>query len=589
MKKSLLAVVFGLALTALISLNSNTEAYAATSIEYTDYDYAIIPDRYNTGADEYGLEKVTVDDAAELTSRYGLPFKKSSDTRLVINFQNRPSVSGEFYIENVDFSSQSFRIYNAPACNNYVRIVFVNCKFSGFTTSGIKDESANVTFECRNCTFQSLSISNTDLYNCYVAGGQSDGIRAFNNVNVVSCYIADKSLTNDDANAGNHTDGTQIYGTSGSTCGNIHFENCRFELPQMSKSTAYVNACLMLQIEYCDADDITFNNCIINGGGYSIYAWSKNDAYELTNASFSNIQIGCNSRYGNIYPKIGKNVSFYDIDNTGSLYVGSVWEEADGLHLSVTNDTNQVRTLTVYTDNGEQQFTIGACPLHDETTVGMTFADFPFDIDIAVGYAEWAVCYDTTNGGLTQIRYYNSVNENVLLDRAESYVKVSSERQYYTASTETSYDTYDDFGIVDNGTCGDNITWTLEADGTLTLTGAGSMFNYTSSKKAPWNQYISEIKTIIVSEGITKIGEQAFKDCEVLESVSLPSTLVKIGKIAFQKCTMLRYIEIPASVTSIGDRCFASDTFDSVVYLGESWESVEVGTYNGALTEAMAR
>ena len=64
-----------------------------------------------------------------------------------------------------------------------------------------------------------------------------------------------------------HTDGVQIYGAKNSLATNINFTNCRFEIPQLSyaTSTCYVNACIMVQLEFCDADGIHFNDCYFNG------------------------------------------------------------------------------------------------------------------------------------------------------------------------------------------------------------------------------------------------------------------------------------------------------------------------------------
>jgi len=66
-----------------------------------------------------------------------------------------------------------------------------------------------------------------------------------------------------------------------------------------------------------------------------------------------------------------------------------------------------------------------------------------------------------------------------------------------------------------------------------------------------------EIKEIVVPEGITEIGENAFKDAnKSLESVVLPSTLVKISENAFTYCEHLKAVKIPESVKEIGERAF---------------------------------
>ena len=106
--------------------------------------------------------------------------------------------------------------------------------------------------------------------------------------------------------------------------------------------------------------------------------------------------------------------------------------------------------------------------------------------------------------------------------------------------------------IVASGTCGDNLTWRLHYDGTLTIEGTGQM---TSS---PWSDdYKSCIKTIIVGEGVTSIGRSAFEGCSSLTSITIPNSVTSIGDYAFRGCSSLTSITIPNSVTSIGGYAFS--------------------------------
>ena len=106
-----------------------------------------------------------------------------------------------------------------------------------------------------------------------------------------------------------------------------------------------------------------------------------------------------------------------------------------------------------------------------------------------------------------------------------------------------------------SGICGENLTWTLDSDGVLTISGTGEMYDYSCT--APWDDYTNRIARVVIEEGCTSIGALAFSNCMNMTSVSLPSTLVSLGENAFWNCTALTSIALPASVASIAASCFA--------------------------------
>ena len=110
-----------------------------------------------------------------------------------------------------------------------------------------------------------------------------------------------------------------------------------------------------------------------------------------------------------------------------------------------------------------------------------------------------------------------------------------------------------------SGTCGDNLTWTLDGDGTLTISGTGAMKNYDPSNNdttAPWGKNCSLIKSVVISDGVTSIGDYAFSGCSNLTSVTIPHGVTSIEICAFSGCSSLTSVTIPDSVTSIGDYAF---------------------------------
>lgn len=94
-----------------------------------------------------------------------------------------------------------------------------------------------------------------------------------------------------------------------------------------------------------------------------------------------------------------------------------------------------------------------------------------------------------------------------------------------------------------SGTCGDNLTWDF-ANGVLTISGTGAMTNYSSSSssRAPWYDYRSSIKSVVIEEGVTSIGNYAFNACSGLTSVTIPNSVTSIGRSAFYGCTNLKTV-----------------------------------------------
>ena len=63
---------------------------------------------------------------------------------------------------------------------------------------------------------------------------------------------------------------------------------------------------------------------------------------------------------------------------------------------------------------------------------------------------------------------------------------------------------------VASGTCGDNLTWTLDEEGTLIISGSGAMENYTGYQDTPWYSHRDQIIRVWVQEGVTTLGDYAF-------------------------------------------------------------------------------
>lgn len=83
------------------------------------------------------------------------------------------------------------------------------------------------------------------------------------------------------------------------------------------------------------------------------------------------------------------------------------------------------------------------------------------------------------------------------------------------------------------GTCGDNLRWTLDSSGFLEITGTGDMYDY-AAMTSPWKE--KDIQTVSIADGVTSIGNSAFKDCGGLTSIVIPDSVTNIGENAFRYC-----------------------------------------------------
>lgn len=95
-----------------------------------------------------------------------------------------------------------------------------------------------------------------------------------------------------------------------------------------------------------------------------------------------------------------------------------------------------------------------------------------------------------------------------------------------------------------SGTCGDNLTWTLDSNGTLTISGTGKMYDYnyppTYGRRPGWEKDRFSIKKIVIDDGVTSIGAYAFYGHASLASVTIPSSVTICGSYAFQECPLLK-------------------------------------------------
>ena len=127
---------------------------------------------------------------------------------------------------------------------------------------------------------------------------------------------------------------------------------------------------------------------------------------------------------------------------------------------------------------------------------------------------------------------------------------------------------------------GSGVTWQLteNTDGsstyTLTIRGSGAMEDYQTSSSRPWNNFRDQITSVVISPGITSIGNCAFTMFSKLTHVDIADSVISIGDRAFSYCSSLTDIKIPQSVTYIGGVVFRECTNLSSITLSNNITSI---------------
>ena len=130
------------------------------------------------------------------------------------------------------------------------------------------------------------------------------------------------------------------------------------------------------------------------------------------------------------------------------------------------------------------------------------------------------------------------------------------------------------YAAVETGSCGDNVTYSLDTStGVLTISGTGKMTDYHDYDSTPFYKD-TKIKVITIDFGVTSIGDYAFNLCTSLTSVTIPNSVTSIGYEAFDCCESLTSITIPNSVTSIGDYAFRGCTSLTSITIPNSVTSI---------------
>lgn len=165
--------------------------------------------------------------------------------------------------------------------------------------------------------------------------------------------------------------------------------------------------------------------------------------------------------------------------------------------------------------------------------------------------------------------------------RAISKEEVMKNASHYITRYPKGYVSPDDptaNTIIGTGTLDGGLTWNLTKAGTMTISGSGAMPDFSSTAEQPWNNKSSQIRKVIIGNGITNIGSCAFQNCGVLSAEISPSVKT-IGNSAFRESSLIS-VNIPSGVKTIGDSAFQQCQNLSSVSFSEGLETINQSAFS---------
>lgn len=196
-----------------------------------------------------------------------------------------------------------------------------------------------------------------------------------------------------------------------------------------------------------------------------------------------------------------------------------------------------------------------------------------------------------------------------------------TEEQWSSITYEMKHDRYiyneyfinalilDDNGneLAKTGVCGDNLTWKLyNSTGVLTISGIGDMYDF-GTVNSPWMFYLGYIQTVVIEDGVTSVGEDAFSSSPEkltsvtiadtvtsigesafagadIEEIKLPKNLISIGRDAFSSCHLLKSVVFPEGLTTIGALAFTYCESLETVHIPANVSSIGLGPFSGCIS-----
>ena len=132
------------------------------------------------------------------------------------------------------------------------------------------------------------------------------------------------------------------------------------------------------------------------------------------------------------------------------------------------------------------------------------------------------------------------------------------------------------------GMCGRDVRWRLEPErGIFTVSGLGPMEDYEEERAVPWHRGRQKIRTVIIEDGVTEVGDQCFRNCRELTALRMAPSVEIIGADSFRGCEKITRLVLPGRLKAVSPGAFAGCVGLKTVYMPKSIESVEESAFGG--------
>ena len=184
---------------------------------------------------------------------------------------------------------------------------------------------------------------------------------------------------------------------------------------------------------------------------------------------------------------------------------------------------------------------------------------------VATGGVTTAVII-SANSQKTEIQTENSVVDSVSRNTSDSSAVSQEESQNSSVQNESSAESSASGKIIKTGKCGDNAFYSITEDGVLTISGTGDIYDYSKEEGniSPWRyDQAPDYRTIVIEDGITRIGNYAFSFSRAYE-ITIPDSVTEIGEYALSNISSCETINLPDSIVKIEEGAFAYSEFNSL-------------------------